>query len=119
MNSFPVTRPRELLRKDHPVEAPTVPPAPVLHREGLVTITGFDKTDVLFRSDGVGLIQIRDADGDLVALFIRKNRLLWLFCARGDPDWDETVRLFANPDEGIACDRKSPAEAKGVSHDTR
>lgn len=65
---------------------------------GLVTVMGFDKSDVLFRSDSVGTVQWRDSSGEIVALLVRLRPDVWGFCKRGDEDWEANVAIYGNPD---------------------
>lgn len=83
------------------------PPEPLEDREGasgsrsspcLVTVMGFDRKDVLFRSDEVGTVQWRDSTGDIVALLVRLRPNVWGFSRRGDDDWQEILGIYGNPD---------------------
>ena len=65
---------------------------------GLVTVMGFDKSDVLFRSDQVGTVQWRDSSGLIVALLVRIKPDIWGFSRRGDDDWEEVLKIYGNPD---------------------
>ena len=65
---------------------------------GLVTVIGFDKGDVLFRSDKANVIQIRDAAGKISTLFVRVRRNLWGMVRRGDDDWDECLAMYGSSD---------------------
>jgi len=65
---------------------------------GLVTVMGFDRNDVLFRSDKVGSVQWRDSKGELVAILIRLKPDIWGFCHKGDDDWAEMIGRYGNPD---------------------
>ena len=65
---------------------------------GLVTVMGFDRNDVLFRSDAVGTVQWRDSKGKIVALLIRLKPDIWGFSCCGDDDWDQMLELYGNPD---------------------
>ncbi|MBQ3342562.1 MAG: hypothetical protein IJG84_11750 [Kiritimatiellae bacterium] len=64
----------------------------------LVTVIGFDKSDVLFRSDKVGTVQWRDSKGEIVALLVRMKPDVWGFSRRGDNDWQEVLGIYGNPD---------------------
>lgn len=66
----------------------------------LVTVMGFDKNDVLFRSNEVGTVQWRDSTGTIVALLIRMRPDTFAFSRNIDDDWDEVLKLYGNPDEG-------------------
>lgn len=68
---------------------------------GLMTVTGFDKNDVLFRSNAAKVLQWRDGDGDLIAMLIRINSKLWGLCMNGDDDWEQMVRLYAHDDKDL------------------
>lgn len=65
----------------------------------LVTVMGFDKKDVLFRSDKVGTVQWRDSDGRIVAMLVRLKPDIWGFSRRGDDDWEGVLRIYGNGDE--------------------
>ena len=65
---------------------------------GLVTVMGFDKNDVLFRSDEVGTVQWRDSSGEIVALLVRLRPDIWGFSRRGEDDWEEVLKIYGNPD---------------------
>ena len=65
---------------------------------GLVTVMGFDRNDVLFRSDKVGLVQWRDSGGEIVALLIRIKPDIWGFVHKGEDDFDEMVEKYGNED---------------------
>ena len=64
----------------------------------LVTVMGFDRKDVLFRSKDVGVVQWRDSRGEIVALLVRLKPDIWGFSHRGDDDWTEVLELYGNPD---------------------
>ena len=64
----------------------------------LVTVMGFDKNDMLFRSDSVGTVQWRDSHGEIVALLVRLRPDIWGFSRRGDDDWSEVLEIYGNPD---------------------
>ena len=65
---------------------------------GLVTVMGFDRKDVLFRSDSVGAVQWRDSNGKIVALLVRLKPDMWGFSNRSDDDWEEVLEMYGNPD---------------------
>lgn len=67
----------------------------------LMTITGFDKDDVIFRTRSAKVLQWRDADGELMAMLIRINSKLWGLCMRGDDDWDQMVAQVAHDDTDL------------------
>lgn len=62
----------------------------------MVTVTGFDKNDVLFASDNVGTVQWCDSNGRLVALLVRMRPDIWGFSCRGDDDWEEVLGIYAS-----------------------
>ncbi len=80
--------------------APEEEPSPVssVSSPNLVTVMGFDRKDVLFRSDSVGTVQWRDSDGEIVALLVRLKPDIWGFSRRGEEDWEENLKLYGNPD---------------------
>ena len=87
----------------HREAAPEKEPSPVMSRAaaGLVTVMGFDNHDVLFRSDQVGTVQWRDSTGKLVAMLVRMRPNKWGFSKIGDDDWEENLKIYGNPDDGI------------------
>lgn len=64
----------------------------------MVTVLGFDRKDVLFRSQDVGSVQWRGPGGELAAMLVRLKPGVWGFAKSGDDDWDEVVGLYGNPD---------------------
>lgn len=70
-----------------------------------VTVMGFDRSDVMFRSDKVGTVQWRDSDGRIVALLVRMKPDIWGFSRRGDDDWSEVLRIYGNPDVADSQER--------------
>lgn len=64
----------------------------------LVTVMGFDRKDVLFRSDDVGIVQWRDSDGEIAALLVRLRPDVWGYSKRGDDDWQENLGIYGNAD---------------------
>lgn len=64
----------------------------------LVTVMGFDREDVLFRSNDVGAIQWRDSNGVVVAMLIRLKPDVWGFSCRGDDDWDQMFEKYGSPE---------------------
>lgn len=66
---------------------------------GTVTVMGFDKNDVLFRSSDVGTVQWRGKTGEIVALLVRLRPDVWGFSRKGDEDWEEVLRIHGNPDK--------------------
>ena len=65
---------------------------------GAVAVMGFDKNDVLFRSNDAGTVQWRDSSGEIVALLVRLRPDIWGFSKKGDDDWEEVLRIHGNPD---------------------
>ena len=64
----------------------------------LVTVLGFDKNDVLFRSDKVGCVQWRDSDGKIIAMLISLKPNVWGFAQRGEEDWPQVLARYGNSD---------------------
>lgn len=83
---------------DSPRPADGVMVASSKSKPSLVTVMGFDKSDVLFRSDSVGTVQWRDSQGNIVALLVRLRPDVWGFSRRGDDDWEENLAIYGNPD---------------------
>lgn len=75
-------------------------PSPAASRAapGMVTVMGFDRNDVLFRSNSVGSVQWRNSEGKIVALLMRIKPDAWGFSCRGDDDWEQMLALYGNPD---------------------
>lgn len=65
----------------------------------LVTVMGFGKNDVLFRSDKANSIQVRDGAGAIVCMLIRIKPGIWGFSKRGDRDWTEVLGIYGNDDK--------------------
>ena len=65
----------------------------------MVTVTGFDKSDVLFRSDKVGSVQWRDSEGKIVAILVRIKPDIWGFSKRGDEDWTQVLGIYGSRDD--------------------
>ena len=68
-------------------------------KANLVTVMGFSRDDVIFKSDNVGCVQWRDSNGEIVALLARLKPDIWGFSRRGDADWSEVVTQYGNPDK--------------------
>ena len=66
---------------------------------GVVTVMGFDKNDVLFRSSDVGTVQWRGKTGEIVAILVRLRPDVWGFSRKGDEDWEEVLKIHGNPDK--------------------
>lgn len=64
----------------------------------LVTVMGFDRKDVLFRSNCVGAIQWRNSDGEVVAMLIKMKPDAWGFSCRGDDDWPQMFEKYGSED---------------------
>lgn len=63
-----------------------------------VAAFGFDKNDVLFSSSGVGCVQWRDENGEILALLVSLKPNVWGFSKRGDDDWQQVLGQYGNPD---------------------
>ena len=100
-------KPKMPIARDVRVHEPDLPPpAPIddtaeksVSRPSLVTVMGFDKKDVLLRSDDVGCVQWRDSNGEIVALLVRLKPDIWGFSHRGDDDWSAVMSQYGNPDK--------------------
>jgi hypothetical protein len=66
----------------------------------LVTVMGFGKDDVLFRTYNANIIQVRDSNGVIAAMLVRLKPGIWGFSRRGDPDWEENLGLYGSEDKG-------------------
>lgn len=64
----------------------------------LVTVMGFGRDDVLFRSDKVNSIQVRDGSGSIACMLVRVRPGIWGFSRRGDPDWNEVLGTYGSED---------------------
>lgn len=65
----------------------------------MVTVAGFDRNDVLFRSDKANVIQVRNKSGEISALLVRLTGEVWGFSRRGDDDWNEVLAIYGIKDE--------------------
>ena len=65
---------------------------------GLVTVTGFDRKDVIFESDKVGTVQWRDSNGEPVAMLVRLKPDVWGFSMKGDEDWQQNLDMYGSLD---------------------
>lgn len=95
---LPVSRDIAVHKETAPSKEPSVSSSKAAG--GLVTVMGFDKNDVLFRSKEVGTVQWRDSTGTIVALLVRMRPDTWGFSRNTDDDWDEVLKIYGNPDEG-------------------
>ncbi len=91
---------KEAASEGEPSRSVDQSPAKSKASPSLVTVMGFDKTDVLFRSNDVGAVQWRGSDGTIVAILVRLRPDVWGFSRVGDDDWDEVLKLYGNADEG-------------------
>lgn len=107
MNSMPVARDVRVCKDGKGVSSsiPNAVPDKVvdIHESApdpsnLVTVMGFDRKDVLFRSNDVGAIQWRDSNGEVVAMLIRINTDVWGFSCRGDDDWPQMFEKYGSPE---------------------
>ena len=64
----------------------------------LVTVMGFDRKDVLFRSKCVGAVQWRNSNGEVVAILIRMKPDVWGFSCIGDDDWPLMFEKYGSPE---------------------
>ena len=64
-----------------------------------VTVAGFDRNDVLFRTDKANVIQVRNKSGEISALLVRLTGEVWGFSRRGDDDWNEVLAIYGIKDE--------------------
>jgi len=55
----------------------------------LVSVYGPGITGPLLKTTDARLIQIRDAEGELMSLFFRITDNLWGFVSKGDSDWED------------------------------
>lgn len=53
----------------------------------MVSVYDFSNKQLLKSSD-VRLIQLRDDEGNLMALLCKMTKNAWGFCAKGDSDWE-------------------------------
>jgi hypothetical protein len=65
----------------------------------LVTVMGFGKDDVLFRTTEANVIQVRDSNGAIAAMLVRLKPGIWGFSRRGDPDWQEVLGIYGSKDQ--------------------
>lgn len=74
------------------VPTPSIPD----NKANLVTVLGFGKDDVLFRSKDVRTVQWRDPQGEIVAMLVSLKPGIWGITKRGDPDWAENVEIYGD-----------------------
>jgi hypothetical protein len=85
-------------KADESPSSDTFPEEEKPNLSGLVTVTGFDSHDVLFRSNDVGTVQWRDSNGEVVALLVRLKPDIWGFSRRGDEDWEQVLERYGSQD---------------------
>lgn len=64
-----------------------------------VTVAGFDRNDILFRSDKANVIQVRNKNGEISVLLVRLSGEVWGYSRRGDEDWNEVLAIYGIKDE--------------------
>lgn len=69
--------------------------------KNLVSVYGSGISKPLLMSNDVKLIQIRDGNGELSAMFFRLSDALWGFTAKGEPDWEEHKRALEIDDSQV------------------
>lgn len=65
----------------------------------MVTVAGFDRNDILFRSDKANVIQVRNRNGEISVLLVRLSGEVWGYSRRGDEDWNEVLAIYGIKDE--------------------
>ena len=88
------------VRKTSPSPAEPAPSSAETSRStpGMVTVMGFDRNEVLLRSDKVNVIQVRGPSGEITAMLIRLKPNIWGFSKSGDEDWSQVLALYGNED---------------------
>ena len=66
---------------------------------GTVTVMGFDRNDVMFRSSDANVVQVRGSNGEISAMLIRIKGDIWGFSRRGDDDWNEMLAIYGSSDK--------------------
>lgn len=97
MKNMPISRDVSV-RRDIPSPSEGIAVSQSRSKPSLVTVMGFDKSDVLFRSDSVGTVQWRDSRGEIVAILVRMRPDVWGFSRRGDDDWEDNLAIYGNQD---------------------
>ena len=60
--------------------------------KNMVSVYGSGVKGPLLQSNDVRLIQIRDGEGKVQAMFFRLTDMLWGFTSRGDEDFEEHLK---------------------------
>lgn len=68
---------------------------------GQISVYGTGVKGPLLVSRDARLIQIRNRQGDLTAMFVRLAGDIWGFLTPADPDWDATVARTAVEDANV------------------
>lgn len=58
----------------------------------MVSVYGSGIKAPLLQSNDARLIQIRDENGDLIAMMFKLTDAIWGFTTKGDSDWEEHKR---------------------------
>lgn len=69
--------------------------------KNMVSVYGPGISGPLLQTNNARLIQIRDGEGKVQAMFFRITEMLWGFVARGDPDWEEHRRRLEIDDAAV------------------
>lgn len=70
--------------------------------KNLVSVYGEGLGAPQLMSNDVRLIQIRDGEGELVAMFFRLTDVLWGFSTKGEPDWEDHKKALEIDDSKAA-----------------
>lgn len=108
---MPIKTPFDLLRlKDKTPPPEGLQIAEHKSKPDMVTVTGFNYDDVLFRSDKVGCVQWRDGNGKLIALLLHVKPGVWGFSRAGDEDWPHMLALHASNDDDLDDDQSKKSD---------
>jgi len=67
----------------------------------MVSVYGSGVGAPLLQTNDARLIQIRDVDGNLIAMMFKLTNMLWGFTSPGDGDWEEHRRRLEIDDSKV------------------
>lgn len=72
-----------------------------INLENMVSVYGSGIKGPLLQTNDARLIQIRDANGDLIAMLFKLTNALWGFVTSTDPDWEDHKRRLEIDDSKV------------------
>lgn len=69
--------------------------------ENMVSVYGSGLKGPLLQTNDARLIQIRDANGNLMAMLFKLTNALWGFVTSADPDWEDHKRRLEIDDSRV------------------